>query len=332
MDPISIICSQKVWMDSTIAFFTLLSALFFIYGLKHNIDWMYIFSGLSSGLAVNTKYTGILITFIIVLFCLFYRKDIFKNKKFQISLVLPALMLTPWFYWNYKAYGIASIFNHSELRTVYTRFITHLPMIIFMVILTALFIFLLNRFKKDRPPDSKLSELKDNKNFIGYFSILVTVALFVLIIPNQFIHSLQFNYLPTHTWRQGSFSGEPSSFYFGRLLEFSPVYIFSFLAIFRFDPNDDGRTPFIRLCAMVILLFFIFWGNFQSRYILASLPFLIILAVQFGVNIYEKASRSGNAFLCMGGRISLKLIFVYIIVKSYYLNIMVSYPHDFCYF
>jgi dolichyl-phosphate-mannose--protein O-mannosyl transferase len=38
IDPGNIICSQKIWMDTTIAFFTLLAAVLFIGGLKHNRD------------------------------------------------------------------------------------------------------------------------------------------------------------------------------------------------------------------------------------------------------------------------------------------------------
>jgi len=41
VDPVSIICSQKIWMDSAIAFFTLLSALLFILGIKRNNENKY---------------------------------------------------------------------------------------------------------------------------------------------------------------------------------------------------------------------------------------------------------------------------------------------------
>jgi len=332
MDPISIICSQKVWMDSTIAFFTLAAVLFFVYGMEHKIDWMYILSGISCGLAVNTKYTGILITFVIVLYCLFYRRDLFKNNKFKFSLALPFLMLIPWLYWNQKVYGIASILNHSELNVIYTRFIAYLPIISITVILTVLFIFLSGRIKKDQPLNNELSKSNDSRKFIGYLFILVPAALFMLIIPKQFIHSFQFDYLPTHSWRQDLFSGESSSFYFGRLLEFSPIYIFSFLTIFLYHPGERRETPLIRLCAMVILLFFIFWGNYQSRYILSSLPFFILLGVQWLENFYCRVSRNDNIAIRYGGRVAIWGILAYSISKIYYINLAVSYPNNMCYF
>ncbi len=115
LDPVSIICSQKVWMDTSVAFFTLLAVVFFVYALKSSNDWFFIFCGVASGLAVNTKYTGILITFVMIIFAAFYRKDLFANKKFQLSLVLPILLLLPWFFWNYRVYGLMSVVQHKEL-------------------------------------------------------------------------------------------------------------------------------------------------------------------------------------------------------------------------
>lgn len=332
MDPISIICSQKVWMDSTIAFFTLLSALFFVYGLKRSNGWYFILSGMASGFAVNTKYTGILITLVIVLFCLIYRKDLFKSRKFQLSLALPFFMLIPWLCWNYKVYGIASILNHSELRTVYTRLFANLPMIAFMAALSVLFVFLLSKFKKDQPQNNQLLGSNNKNKLLGYCSFFVPIVLFALIIPDQLIHSLQFNYLPTYTWYQGLFSSEPPSFYFGRLIEFSPIYLFSFLAVFRFNPKENREMSLIRLCAISILLFFIFWGNYQSRYILSSLPFFIIFGAVFGIKIYEKSSKSSNIVYYWTGRIGLKLVLIFIILKNYYLNTFMSYANDMCYF
>jgi len=48
MDPISIITSQKVWMDTTIAFFMLLALVFFVYGFKYQRDLFYILSGMAA--------------------------------------------------------------------------------------------------------------------------------------------------------------------------------------------------------------------------------------------------------------------------------------------
>lgn len=332
MDPINIICSQKVWMDTTIAFFVLLSALFFVMGLKRNNDWFFILSGITSGFAVNTKYTGILITFVIVFYCLIYRRDLFNNKKFHFSLALPFLMLVPWLFWNLKIYGITSVLEHSELKFFYAQLMTYLPVVLVLGLLVVLIFYFLSRYKKNLSSNVQLVDSADEKHYFRYFSMIITVIFFTLVVPKPFIHSLQFNYLPTHSWRQLFFSKSPPSFYFGRLLEFSPIYILSLTSVFLFHVKQEKEVSFIRLCAMVILLFFIFWRNFQSRYILSSLPFFILIGVQFGIQIFEQVSNNRNRLIAFGGRMGLKLFFAYIIVKCYYVNIMVSYPNDMCYF
>jgi len=319
-------------MDSTIAFFTFLSALFFIYGMKRRIHWMYILSGIASGIAVNTKYTGIFITLIIILYCLLYSREIFRDKIFRLSLALPFFMLVPWLFWNYKIYGLASVLNHSELNSIYIRFAQYMPILILFIILATASFLLVKKMKLNIFHERKTTHLVHKQAVSPYLTALLPVAFFIFIVPEQFRHSLQLTYIPTHTWQQGLFSGEPPSFYFGRLLEYSFIYAFSFFSIFLFQPDEKVQIPFIRLCAMIILLFFIFWGNFQSRYILSSLPFFIILGVAFGVKIYEKSSRSSNIVYYWAGRVGLKLVLIFIILKSYYLNTMMSYTNDMCYF
>jgi len=332
MDPVSIICSQKVWMDSTIALFTLMSALFFVYGLKRNNNLYFILSGIASGLAVNTKYTGIFITLSIILYCLFYNREIFKDKIFRLSLALPFFMLVPWLFWNYKIYGLASVLNHSELNSIYARSAQYMPILVFFIILASASFLLVKKMKWNTFREKKTVLLGHKQEVSLHLTALLPLAFFILIVPYQFLHSLQLTYIPTHTWQQGLFSNVPPSFYIGRLLEFSPVYILSFFAIFRLDIKENREIPLIRFCAMIILLFFIFWGNYQSRYVLSSLPFFIILGTQLGVNIYEKATVNRNTIMYYCGRVGMKLAFIFIIVKCYYLNVMISYPNDMCYF
>ena len=95
LDPINIICSQKVWMDTTIAFFTLLAVLFFVCALKKERNFYFILSGIAVACAANTKLTGILIAGTMILFVLLYRRDLFRNRTFLLSLLLPFVLLIP---------------------------------------------------------------------------------------------------------------------------------------------------------------------------------------------------------------------------------------------
>jgi len=105
MDPVSIMTGQKVWMDTSIGFYTLAAISLFIYGVKSGNDRFFFWSGIFSGLATLTRYNGFLVSIIIAVYALIYARPLFKNKSFLISLCIPLLMLTPWFYWNWKVYG-----------------------------------------------------------------------------------------------------------------------------------------------------------------------------------------------------------------------------------
>lgn len=67
------------------------------------------------------------------------------------------------------------------------------------------------------------------------------------------------------------------------------------------------------------------------RYILAGLPVLIIYGVQFMRETAAFLSRQRYIFKIIG----LSLFFsaaVYIFIKTSYVNYLISYPNDMCYF
>jgi hypothetical protein len=82
----------------------------------------------------------------------------------------------------------------------------------------------------------------------------------------------------------------------------------------------------------MILTFFIIWGNYQSRYILAALPILMILGAGLFVRLLDGAGEMPH----MAGRILLRAFllmgFFMAMQKIYFVNIHLSFPHDFCYF
>lgn len=79
IDPISIFSSQKVWMDSTLVFFTTLTIYSFIYALKFRRDFFFILSGVASGLAILVKYPGALASISIFVYVIIYQRLLFKE-------------------------------------------------------------------------------------------------------------------------------------------------------------------------------------------------------------------------------------------------------------
>ena len=79
-DPVSIICSQKVWMESVLSFFTILSIYLFAYAVQRHKDIYFLFAGISAGLAALTKYPGFLALIIILSYALGYERRLLKIK------------------------------------------------------------------------------------------------------------------------------------------------------------------------------------------------------------------------------------------------------------
>ena len=80
------------------------------------------------------------------------------------------------------------------------------------------------------------------------------------------------------------------------------------------------------------MLFYVFWGNYQSRYILSSIPFLLVLAA-YGVNLtmtkilQQSPAIQRNALLTF-----LLFVIIYAFVKTIYINASLSFPNNLCYF
>jgi len=326
LDPVHIITSQKAWMDSTVSFFPLLAAALFVYGLKNNRDLYFILSGIAGGLAVNTKYTGALITVVFILFALLYRRDLFKRPAFNISLLLPFFLLLPWFFWNCQVYGWKILSRDNDINDT-GYLLTLLGDFRLwgggLVVVLGTILFLRLRRSGYEPSIPKT---------LPFANIFLFVAFAVIFLQQAIMHSLQFTYLPKTSWAQGLFSGEPTWFYFERLIEYSFFYFFAFAALFIHDETVPHEAAVLRLSAGLFMVFFIAWGNYQSRYIFPAVPFLLILAAAMIQKIYSKLS-SFDGFLPRTTSVFLFLLFIgYAVLKITYINEHVSFPHDFCYY
>ena len=67
IDPVHWVCSEKIWMETTMSFFMLSAILLFVLGQKQKFYLS--LSGLSIGLAMLVKYPGILPLFNYLFLC-----------------------------------------------------------------------------------------------------------------------------------------------------------------------------------------------------------------------------------------------------------------------
>ena len=342
MDPANIICSQKVWLDTTIALFSTLSLYFFAAGLKKKNDNFFILSGIASGLAANTKYTGALITFAIAGFALIYHREFYKRPKFIVSLFLPFFMLIPWIIWNINVYGMGFIdrqySSHTHLKDLLSMLSRFSGFLLPLFAALGLLVYFYLRLKKRHAKEEKNEVIDDGHDLpsgskgLQIFSFLLIGVLLFVVLKEQVLNSLTLNSLPSTSWWMYYFAREPSTFYFGRLIEYSFIYVFGLIALFAYHPDEQRGAAVLRISAVVILIFFIAWGNYQTRYILSAIPMLLILASDVIIRIYNWISLQNNFLLRLGLKSVFILMLCFVTMRTMFINFMISFPNDLCYF
>ena len=159
------------------------------------------------------------------------------------------------------------------------------------------------------------------------FWIIVFASIF-----KEIIYAFQFAHIPAHGWQGMMFAGELSTFYFGRLVEFSPFFLLGYASFIFWQDKLNSEGRFIQFQALGILFFYILWGNFQSRYILAVIPLLLILASYFLLRIIEEGART-KSILFKNLMIAACILFVsFAAARLQHINSVLSFPNDLCYF
>jgi 4-amino-4-deoxy-L-arabinose transferase-like glycosyltransferase len=331
IDPIHWICSEKIWMETTMVFFMALAILLFVLGQKQA---RYLpLSGISIGLAMLTKYPGVLSLFIIISYVVVMERSMIKQKGFWALCLLSFIVFLPWIIWNWRVYGnfLDPFISVHGLSGTISRSVRSLSE--YKGLLAAIFlaggIAVLVR-KKVTYPSKKITQ-----------GLYILFALALISIP--FLRGMIFE---AFTWKGAILSGwsnpfraEPWYFYLTRLSELSPLYLFSFLSIVLLLGRNKGDRLLL-LSACWILGAFIVLGNYQSRYILPAVPFLIILSTRFQILVYDELSQKGRGAEGSSGsgifRALLKAAFMsialYFTIKTLRTDWLLAIGPDFGYF
>ena len=81
LTPIELLTANKIWADDMTAFFAVLAVILYLYALKYNKPVFSLISGLSCGISILTKMSGVYIIFVILLFHLFEHRNKRVNLK-----------------------------------------------------------------------------------------------------------------------------------------------------------------------------------------------------------------------------------------------------------
>jgi len=295
--------------------FMLVSVLFFILGRKNENN--YFLCGIFLGCAMLTKYPGVLVLPVILIFTALYKPELFKLKKFHAIYVSAFAIFLPWIIWNVSIYG--SFWSNLGLHKDTSFMGSFLSitqnkafvLLIFLVVAGISFMAYKGYF-------AKAIQTVMKKKVVGFsLAGLILLLLFSLEgVRTGFLQSLFLNKLPPVSNMYPSvFAKEPWFFYLGQLLKMSPIFIFSYISIFFFNSKKDG-DKLLLLSVFVILLFYIKWGNYQSRYILSAVPFLMILASRMFFWLWDGIATIKNKLASNSLRYITIGLLTYFIIKT----------------
>ncbi|MDX9893218.1 MAG: glycosyltransferase family 39 protein [Patescibacteria group bacterium] len=103
---VAVSCCQ-VWIsriglqESLVILFSLLSVWLFLRSLEDNRHWLW---GLSLGLAALIKYTAFILLPVFFIYFLIYRRSVFRQSKFWLTLLLMLVIFSPVLIYNFKMF------------------------------------------------------------------------------------------------------------------------------------------------------------------------------------------------------------------------------------
>ena len=86
--------------DTPLAFFYLLLSYLFYKSVQENKPVLWVLTGMSAGFAFLSKYSAVFFFPVVLVYIFFYRREIFKEKWFYISILIATIFTLPVIYWN----------------------------------------------------------------------------------------------------------------------------------------------------------------------------------------------------------------------------------------
>lgn len=337
IDPLHWLCSEKIWMETTLVLFMLLALFFFFRGISHSRYLL--LSGLVAGLAMLTKYTGVIVPIFIFLFALLYKEELLFKRDFWLSFIIAIAVFSPWLIWNYRVYGglfLKHIMQVSVISKAFDRFQEYKTlMLLSSVACTFLLILRLVAPKFTPIIREKINTLFKGIKFLLPVAITIVfiAAFFYLSFRQGFKNMLIYNHLPLTGWNMGIFWKQPWCFYFTRMLELSPIYLFSFFSAIFFSFKNNQKDSLLIFSAFIMVLFFVLWKNWQSRYILPAVPILLILASRFQIWLWDRLKTQPSTTLRLKvSKLAFLAIIGYFILKTINVGIHLALSNNINYF
>lgn len=279
------ICSQKIWMETTLASLFWLTLYLFFLSYKHK--YLYLLTGVTAGLALLTKYPAVLIFPIILTYIVFHEPKTFRVPHFYLFPIFAFLLFLPWIVLNFHFYGTSFLKRIMSDHLVQN---THLiPYVIgSSVVLIVFGAFLYFHSISKSFIRFRVSEKALRNSYLGLIVILYICLLFQQDFLSAIIKSLTWNYPVMNDFGAHFEQMRQTAwyFYFERTISYSPFYFFFYYALFK-AYRGNKFDLFLAYACLWILGFYILWGNGQGRYLLCFMPGALLMVSRSIYQIFD---------------------------------------------
>lgn len=332
IEPIGWICSQKIWMETALTFFMVLSLYLFILFVKKGKPYFMIASGIATGFAVLTKYPGILTIFAMLGYVLLCERKFFKDKIFLIGIAIPFVMLVPWIDWNIRVYGtkmMSEILGSGKMANMIVMRNIALAGVAVLAVVGGIAFKMRHQLKSavDKIP------LRARELAVRGTAAILFIGVVVLFWQHV-LNSWNINNIPETGFRIDMFANMPYGFFPWRVLELSPMYLFAYAAIViaAFDLKAYKEYLLLLIYSATVMMFWSLWDGAQCRYILGLAPTLMVLSSKVQFYILDMIRHWGQGPTRKILQIAMGLVVLYAVIKTVRVDMILAVPNTACYF
>jgi len=292
--PVIIKLSITVYVDLGLYYFSTASLVYLFKWIEKDFNFKYlIYSAIWSGLALGTKYNGLIVLFLLTLFVPFiYLRSIHSGMNCQrkaigysaVFMIISLMVFSPWMIKNY-------IWTNNPVYPLYNSFFN--PKKIEPITIKAT--------DTDSPDSARNASgvVKKPKGHWGHFVVRK------IVYGEKWWETAL---MPVRVFFQGK--DDNPKYFDGRL---NPIlFIFPFFAFIRIKNNDHALSTekkILAIFSVLFLLFVFFQTDMRIRWIGPIIPLLVILSV---LGLYEMIAVINDRYSGAAGNIIKGFVFVFL--------------------
>ena len=164
--------------------------------------------------------------------------------------------------------------------------------------------------------------------------MFVIFGVIAFVFKGYIVNAWNITHIAKAGWRMGLFNNEPWGFFPWKIIILSPMYLFSYTAIVisAYDKEHMREYLLVLFYSLFLYIFYILWGGFQCRYVLALTAPFMVLSARVQLFILDKIKEMFSGHWSRIAYALLIMVFAYAAIKTLQTDYSLAIPNNTCYF